>query len=162
MPSGPCVLPCRAPMRLQNAKPGYWVLSDWSHQFWSAASTIMTTASVFLIMLSLRCQSGSLVLSCPAVLALPLCQPMKGVTRSPVDHALVPESLRALSWYQLATPNPSAADAASLWTTYELFLKCVGQSPAPPAPLSSSRPSGQRNTLSLLNTLSLVALIGCR
>src|SRR5688572_32490893 len=114
MPSGPCVLPCRAPMRLHCARVPYCVLAVWSHQFWSHASMIITTASVFLMKLRRRCHAPSLVLSCPAVLALPLCHPMNGVTRSPSGHALVAESLRQLSWYHDATPNPSAADAASL------------------------------------------------
>src|SRR5688500_8275962 len=101
-------------MRLTCARLPYFVLGFWSHQFWSAASMIMTTSDDFLIMLSVRCHGACFVLSCPAVVWLPLCHPMKGLTRSPLGHAFVPESLRALSWYQVGTPNPSAADWASL------------------------------------------------
>src|SRR5687767_12300853 len=98
---------------------------------------IMTTSEDFLIMLRLRCHGAALVFACPAAVWLPLCHPMKGVTRSPSGHSLVAESLRALSWYQVGTPTPSAADWVSLKMMNELFFQSVGQSPAPPPPRPS-------------------------
>src|SRR5688500_3288146 len=105
-------------MRLSHAKSPFGPSFRASHQFWSHASMIMTTSDAFLIMLRLRCQAGLFVSACPAALALPLCHPMKGVMRSPTllisggiaTQALLSESLRELSWYQVATPMPSAAD----------------------------------------------------